>query len=69
MLCYSVFMLCILRVIGVRMLCSLPPFLHSYFLIAHRCVFSLQHSCQPRFHVRDTKVLTYFLDPLQLFVF
>ena len=48
---------------GVLMLYSLAYHLLIFllFMLVHMSVFLMQCSCQPKFHVRDNKVLTYLL--------
>ena len=61
LLCAYVFVFQVLT--GVLMLYSLAYHLLIFllFILVHMSVFLMQCSCQPKFHVRDNKVLTYLL--------
>ena len=61
LLCAYVFVFQVLT--GVLMLYSLAYHLLIFllFMLVHMSVFLMQCSCQPKFHVRDNKVLTYSL--------
>ena len=61
LLCAYVFVFQVLT--GVLMLYSLAYHLLIFllFMLVHMSVFLMQCSCQPKFHVRDNKVLTYLL--------
>ena len=66
LLCAYVFVFQVLT--GVLMLYSLAYHLLIFllFMLVHMSVFLMQCSCQPKFHVRDNKVLTYLLTYLLL---
>ena len=61
LLCAYVFVFQVLT--GVLKLYSLAYHLLIFllFMLVHMSVFLMQCSCQPKFHVRDNKVLTYLL--------
>ena len=65
LLCAYVFVFQVLT--GVCINYHLLKFL--LFMLVHMSVFLMQCSCQPKFHVRDNKVLTYLLTLIQVRVF
>ena len=68
LLCAYVFVFQVLT--GVLMLYSLAYHLLIFllFMLVHMSVFLMQCSCQPKFHVRDNKVLTYLLTYLLTYI-
>ena len=61
---YSAYVFVFQVLTGVLMLYYLAYHLLIFllFMLVHMSVFIMQCSCQPKFHVRDNKVLTYLLN-------